>query len=174
VDQAVKLAEERDVLIVHGAGNGGVNIDDEESFPSDRYLNGSEAATWINVGASGRENEEAIATRFSNYGHKHVDLFAPGENIISTDSSSTYSMNDGTSLSAPVVCGVAALILSHYPHLTSGQLISILMESSYKIDRKVYAPGFSEERKKIRFSMLSKSGGIVNAFEAWQLAEKIK
>ncbi|HKZ37678.1 MAG TPA: S8 family serine peptidase, partial [Chryseolinea sp.] len=161
-------------LIVHGSGNGGLDIDAEESYPSDRYLDGSEAPNWINVGASGMINDETIAAKFSNYGHKHVDLFAPGQNIISTDSSSTYSMNDGTSLSAPVVSGIASLILSYYPDLTTQQLITILLESAYKIDKKVIAPGFVDEPKKIKFRTLSKSGGIVNAFEALKYAEKIK
>jgi subtilisin family serine protease len=171
VDDAVKLAEQKDVLIVHGSGNSGENIDEQESYPSDRYLDGTEATNWINVGASGSLNNDAVAAVFSNYGQKHVDLFAPGENIISTDSSSTYSMNDGTSLSAPVVSGIAALILSHYPDLTSRQLISLLLESAYKIDRRVVSPGLSdEEPRKVKFSSLSKSGGIVNAFEAMKKA----
>ena len=174
VDEAVKFAENKDVLVVHGSGNGGLDVDAEESYPSDRYLDGSEAANWINVGASGMINDETIAAKFSNYGHKHVDLFAPGQNIISTDSSSTYSMNDGTSLSAPVVSGIASLILSYYPDLTTQQLIAILLESAYKIDKKVIAPGFVDEPKKIKFRTLSKSGGIVNAFEALKYAEKIK
>ena len=174
VDEAVKFAESKDVLIVHASGNEGMDIDEEESYPSDRYLNGSEATNWINVGASGMKNDETIAAKFSNYGEKHVDLFAPGENIISTDSSSTYSMNDGTSLSAPVVSGIAALVLSHYPDLTTRQLITILLESAHKIDKKVIAPGFVDEAKKMKFRTLSKSGGVVNAYEALKYAEKIK
>jgi subtilisin family serine protease len=170
VDQAVKLAEEKDVLIVHGSGNDGRNIDEEESFPSDRYLDGREASNWLTVGASGFMNNESIATVFSNYGRDHVDLFAPGENIISTDSSSTYSMNSGTSLSAPVVSGIAALVLSYYPDLTAPELVRILMESAYKIEKKVLLPGASEDHKKVKFSTLSRTGGIVNAYEAMKKA----
>jgi subtilisin family serine protease len=174
VDQAVRYAEQKDVLIVHGSGNGGENIDETEMYPSDRYLDATEATNWLNVGASSMENDDDVAAIFSNYGKDHVDLFAPGTNIISTDSSSTYSMNDGTSLSAPVVSGVAALLLSYYPDLTSKQLIDILLESSYKIEKKVKVPGqVDKEVKKAKFSSLSKSGGIVNAYGAMKKAESL-
>jgi subtilisin family serine protease len=175
IDDAVKLAEEKDVLLIHAAGNDANNIDNVESYPSDRYLNNVEATNWINIGASSSTDGEAAAASFSNYGRKHVDLFAPGANIISTDTSSYYSMNDGTSLSAPVVTGVAALVLSYYPDLTSKQLIQILLESSFKVDHKVLLPTKSGGKpKKVKFSTLSKSGGIVNAYEALKLAEGIK
>lgn len=175
VDDAVRYAESKDVLLVHASGNGGLDIDAEESYPSDRYIGGAEPTNWINVGSSSKENNEALASRFSNYGEKHVDIFAPGEDIISTDSSSTYSMNSGTSLAAPVVSGIAALVLSYYPELTSKQLISLLMETSVKIDKKVLSPGLSgEPEKKIKFTALSKSGGIVNAYEAMKKASTMK
>lgn len=172
VDQMVRLAEEKNVLIVHGSGNSGLDIDVTESFPSDRYLDGSEATNWLNVGASGLELNENLAAIFSNYGKKHVDIFAPGVDIISTDSTNTYSMNSGTSLAAPIVSGIAALILSYYPDLKPQDIISILMESSVKINLKVLTPFLGGDRKKIKFNELSKSGGIANAFNALLAAEK--
>jgi subtilisin family serine protease len=172
VDEMVKLADKKNVLIVHAAGNEGSNIEVKERFPSERYLDGTEPTNWIGVGASGSKLNDEIAAVFSNYGQKHVDLFAPGENIISTDTSSMYSMNDGTSLAAPVVTGIAALLLSYYPDLKPADVISILMESSYKVDKKVMIPNLqSGDRKKVKFSELSKSGGIVNAYNALVLAE---
>jgi subtilisin family serine protease len=173
VDEAVKLAESKDVLIVHASGNEGKDIDIEDRYPSARLLDGKVATNWINVGASGWGTDDMVATRFSNYGEKYVDLFAPGENIISSDSSSTYNMHNGTSLSAPVVTGVAALLLSQYPELSSQQLISVLMQSSYKIEKKVVCPGQGEGSKKVRFSALCKSAGIINAYQAMKLAETI-
>ena len=175
VDKAVKMAEERNVLIVHGSGNGGKNIDEEESYPSDRYLNGTEASNWINVGASTMTADDHLPAAFSNYGKLQVDLFAPGENIVSLDSTNTYSMNSGTSLAAPVVSGAAALILSYYPDLAPQQLIDLLLSTSTKIDKpKVLQPNLeSDKRSKVKFSELSKSGGIVNVFEALRKAEQI-
>ena len=172
VDQATKLAETKGVLIIHSAGNSGLNIDEEESYPSGQYLDRSKASNWLTVGASGSINNDAVASRFSNYGQKNVDIFAPGENIISADTTNTYNMNDGTSLSSPVVSGIAALILSYYPDIKPQEMIQILIETSTKIEKKVFQPGLtSEDPRKVKFGTLSKSGGIVNAYEAMKRAE---
>jgi subtilisin family serine protease len=174
VDEAVKYAEHKNVLLVHGSGNSGKNIDNDESYPSDRYIDKSEATNWINVGASDLNDDETLPAVFSNFGKKHVDIFAPGVNIIALDSSNTYSMHDGTSLSAPVVSGVAALILSYHPELTPAQLIDVLLQSATKMDKlKVLEPGRSEKRQKVKLKDLSKSGGIVNAYEALKKADEL-
>lgn len=175
VDEAVKYAEENGVLIIHGSGNSGNNIDVKESFPSDRFLDGTEPTNWINVGASSLKLDVEVAAIFSNYGKNHVDLFAPGVDIITTDSSSTYSKHDGTSLSAPVVSGISALLLSYYPQLEPQEITEILMASSFKFSKpkKVLQPTNSgEKRKKVKFTDLSRSGGIANAYAALLEAER--
>jgi subtilisin family serine protease len=175
VDMAVKYAEKNGVLLIHSAGNSGKNIDLEASYPSGKYSDGSEATNWLSVGASDQKQDANIVAIFSNYGASQVDLFAPGVNIISLDSSSTYSMNDGTSLSGPVVAGVAALVLSVYPDITPQEMIDILMSSVYKFKKpkKVLSPSLEDEkRSKSKFTELSKSGGIVNAYNALIEAEK--
>jgi len=110
---------------------------------------------------------------FRNNYQEHVGLFAPGESIVSLDTSDTYSVHSGTSSAAPVVTGVAALILSYYPDLTPKEMINILLESSYKFpDQKVLIPDLiNEDREKVKFISLSKSGGIINAYNALLLAE---
>lgn len=176
VDEAVKYAEQKNVLLVHGSGNDGKNIDETPSYPSDSFIDGKEATNWITVGASGMEDDEKLAAIFSNYGEKHVDVFAPGVNVVSLDSSNTYNVHDGTSLAAPVVSGIAALILSYYPHLDTPALIQILLNSSYKPDKqKVLIPDlFNSKRKKVKFTSLCKSGGIINAYNAMKIAETWK
>ena len=86
-----------------------------------------------------------------------------------------YGMSDGTSLSSPIVTGVAALVWSYYPDLSAVQLKEILLESSYKIKKgKILVPDLeSEKRPKCKFSQLSVSGGIINAYEAMKMAEGI-
>jgi subtilisin family serine protease len=175
VEEAIRYAEEHGVLMVHSSGNSGENIDIEKSYPKGVYLDGTEASNWLCVGASSQTLDTEIAAVFSNYGSTQVDLFAPGVNIISTDTTDTYSMHDGTSVSAPVVSGIAALVLAYYPELTPEELIDILMTSSYKFKKpkKVLTPSLTaEKRKKAKFSSLSKNGGIVNAYNALVEAER--
>lgn len=174
VDKAVAYAEEKGVLLVHGAGNKGQNLDLNERFPSDIYLNGKIATNWLNVGATAMTLDKEIVGVFSNYGREHVGIFSPGVNIVSLDSTNTYRQTSGTSIAAPIVTGIAALILSYYPELTPQELIAILMESSYKVKKpkKVLVPNLkAEKREKGVFTDLSKSGGIVNAYNAFKYLE---
>ncbi len=175
VDYAVQYAEDHGVLIIHSAGNNGQDIDQNEKFPSDIYLNASEASNWLNVGATQMELDDEVIGKFSNYGLKHVDIYAPGVDLISLDSSNTYRQSSGTSIAAPVTTGIAALILSYYPELTPQELITILIESSYKIKKpkKVLVPNLSSnERDKMKFSTLSKSGGVINAYDAFKYIQE--
>jgi subtilisin family serine protease len=178
VDFAIKYAEEKNVLVIHSAGNSGKNVDTNENFPSDRYIDKTEAKNMMNVGASSMDPDQNLAAVFSNYGVKHVDIFAPGFYLVSADTSSTYELTSGTSIAGPVVTGVAALLLSYYPDLSPEELIAILMESAFKPEKpkKVLVPCLDcEKRKKVKFVDLSKSGGIVNAYSAFMLAaEKSK
>ncbi len=175
VDNAVKYAEDHNVLIVHSAGNYGLNLDLNESFPSDRYIDRTEAKNWISVGASDMLPDMNLAGIFSNYGVKHVDIFAPGVNVTSLDTCNTYDTGSGTSIASPVVTGIAALILSYYPDLKPEELIQIIMESANKanLPKKVLVPCLSSpKRKKVKFSELSKSGGIINAYDAFMLVQE--
>ncbi len=75
VDEAVKYAVSKDVLLVHAAGNDNNNLEVEKNFPDPRYLDGGVASTWITVGASGWLNDGTIKASFSNYGKTTVDVF---------------------------------------------------------------------------------------------------
>jgi subtilisin family serine protease len=79
---------------------------------------------------------------------------------------------DGTSFSSPIVTGVAALILEHYPGLSAKQVKQAIMESVEPIKGvMVHKPGTKEM---VDFSTLSKTGGIINAYRALQIASKIE
>ena len=65
----------------------------------------------------------------SNYGKVSVDLAAPGSYILSTTPNNTYSYMTGTSMAAPMVTGVAALLYSQYKDITPSEIRDILLAS---------------------------------------------
>ena len=171
VDEAVAYAEKKGVLLIHASGNESNNNDEEGNFPSPRYRNGKEAANWIEVSASGAGNDKKLPADFSNYGKKTVDLFAPGVDIYSAAPENKYEEQSGTSMASPIVAGVAALLWSYFPDLTAPQVADIIKKSTRKFDGlKVKQPGGGE----VMFDMLSRTGGVVNAYEAIALAIKLQ
>ena len=164
IDAAIRFAEAHDVLIVHAAGNNGENYDSLPAYPSARYANGQTAQNVLTVGNSTWQLNENLPSRSSNYGLQTVDLFAPGTAILSTLPNNRYASLSGTSMAAPMTAGVAALLRSYFPKLTAVQVKEILMKSAYKPATTVRRPGRSD--KTVAFSQLSRSGGVVNAYEA--------
>lgn len=226
VDEAVKYAEQKGVLLIHAAGNDNQNNDIEENYPT-KYFDSEEAQeyarknkvksltdfikpqpddrsqndrmrqfgmnspynkpiiapvdtlkfklphanNWIEVGASAYKLDGDLKASFSNYGKYTVDVFAPGFMINSTVPLSKYEEFDGTSMAAPVVSGLAALILSYHPQFTPVQVKDIILKSVVKVDRKVSYKNERDETIRVSFSELCRSGGVVNAYSALKLAE---
>ena len=171
VDEAVRYAEKKGVLLIHAAGNDGQDIDTQRDYPSRYYLDGKESQNWLEVGASSWGKDESFVARFSNYGKKSVDLFAPGVEIFSTVAKNKYENESGTSMSSPTTAGVAALLMSYFPELSSTQVRDILKKSTRKFDGlKVRKPGGG----KADFADLSNTGGMVNAYEAVMLAMSLQ
>lgn len=174
VDQAVQYAMEKDVLLIHAAGNDSQNTDEAANYPNPRYvdslgINLGVGDAWIEVGSTTWEGD--LLSSFSNYGKQTVDLFAPGSDIYSTMPGSTYKEQSGTSMAAPVVSGVAALIRSQYPDFTAVEVKQILMESVVKPEDKVRIRDRGTNRR-VLLSDISVTGGIVNAYNALELAAK--
>ena len=227
VDDAVRYAEERGVLLVHAAGNDNENIDVKENYPN-KYFDTPEAIAyekerrrknadalkdvvrdrqaqmdsrmqrtngmrnsaplfkkpeidsarfklphannWLEVGASAYANDADLKASFSNYGKYKVDVFAPGFMINSTVPGSKYEEFDGTSMAAPVVSGLSALILSYYPDLKPQQVREIIMKSVTPVERKVKYKNERNETVRATLSDLSVSGGVVNAYNALKMA----
>lgn len=172
IDEAVKYAASKGVLLVHAAGNDGNNLDSAFNFPNAVFVTDTaRAANWLTVGASGDPKAGGLVANFSNWGKKEVDVFAPGVRIYSTiPGGNTYGNAQGTSMASPVVAGVAALIKSYYPALTAQQLKYVIEASAIKTDIKAKNPS---SEAPVLLSDLSVTGGIINAYEAVRLAESI-
>ncbi|SHL96573.1 Subtilase family protein [Mucilaginibacter sp. OK098] len=156
VDEAVKYALKKDVLLIQAAGNSNKNIDSAANFPSRKFTNGKVAGAYIVVAASGLKDDAKLKADFSNYGKNSVDVFAPGVQIYSSIPGSKYAYFDGTSMACPVVAGLAALIREYYPKLTALQVKEIILKSVVKRDA---------------LANYCQTGGVVNAYNALLLAE---
>jgi len=178
VDDAVKYADSKGVLLIHAAGNDGVDIDVVMHYPSKKFEGKGEAKNFMDIGALSWQPAEKIVAPFSNYGKKTVDVYSPGVDIYSTTPKNGYKDASGTSMASPVTCGVAAVLKSYYPTLTPEQIKKILIKSSVKTykGKQVVKPGsVSQENPNgelVKFEKLGKNAGTVNLYEAVKMAEK--
>jgi subtilisin family serine protease len=171
IDEAVAYAMSKDVLLIHAAGNDGKDITKEDFYPTaTNAKTGLKAANWIEVGACSWEGKKKRVADFSNYGLTGVEVFAPGVDLNSCYPDSKYKSNSGTSMAAPVVSGIAAVIRQNYPKLTAVQTKQIILMSAIPCKEKVMLPG---SKKKTKMKKISVTGAIVNVYEALLLAEKV-
>jgi len=175
VHEAIKYAASKNVLIVHAAGNDGLNIDAVENtqYPNDYGNNPDQEISdnVIVVGSLTQNYGSEMISSFSNYGQKNVDVFAPGSGIYSTMPGNTYKSQGGTSMAAPAVSGVAALIMSYYPKLSASQVKKIIMQSGLSSKNSVILSGDPSNAK--GFGEISSSGRMVNAYNAMILADGV-
>ncbi|KAA1247364.1 S8 family serine peptidase [Aquimarina sp. RZ0] len=173
VREAIKYAGEKDVLIVNAAGNEGIDIDQKAVFPNDQDYNGTNEVSnnFITIGALNYEYGSNLVADFSNYGKNNVDAFAPGVKIWATTPSNSYEYLGGTSMAAPAASGVAALIRSYYPKLKASQVKQLLMDSGVSTSTSVIIGGTPTDTN--TFTELSKSGKMINLYNALILADKM-
>lgn len=174
VDEAIRYAAEKDVLLVHAAGNDNKNLDSTENYPSTDFLDERSATNVLTIGAS---SDTAITNNyisgFSNYGKDHVDLYAPGSQIYSTlPGGTTYGFLDGTSMASPVAAGVAALVRSYFPELTALEVKKAIEEGVTKPTDKwtIIRPGSDVP---VKMESLCRTGGFLNAYGAVVKAESM-
>jgi subtilisin family serine protease len=171
VVDAIKYAASKDVLIVFAAGNDSKDLDTENKYPTDSYNNEPEFANNVLIiGALNVDYGSKMVASFSNYGKNNVDIFAPGMKIYATTPLNTYEYLQGTSMASPNVAGVAALIRSYYPSLSANQVKQVIMDSGTSLTNMI---SVGEDRHKANFTEVSKTGKIVNAYNALLLAEKM-
>ena len=164
VRQAIVYAETKGVLIINAAGNDGTNIDEVFTYPNDNFKNEPEVSSnFITIGAIGPVKNSLMIAPFSNYGNYNLDCFAPGALIYAPVPGNQYEALSGTSMAAPSVSGVAAIILSYYPKLSPKATKMVLMESVVEIN---FDLELGYERIQTSMGDISKTGGIVNAYNA--------
>ncbi len=174
VDEAVAHAAERGVLLIHSAGNESLNTDETPTYPNP-WIGDSKTErfeNWITVGASAADLGDRLVAYFSNFGQRTVELFAPGVKVHAAlpgkDEAGRwrYGALSGTSMAAPTVAGVAALLLSQYPDLEPREVRKILMKTTRKLPGlQVQKPG-GKKGELVPFESLSVTGGVVDAYAA--------
>ena len=176
VYDAIKYAADKDVLIVCAAGNESMDLNADgktaERYPNDSRIGGPEIAdNFLTIGAISYNYDSSLLADFSNYGKTEVDIFSPGVRIYATTPNNNYEYLQGTSMASPNAAGVAALIRSYYPTLTAPQVKHIIMDSGLSVDLQVNLGGDPADKR--AFSEISRTGKIINAYNAVILADKV-
>lgn len=150
--RVLKEAERKGILVVAAAGNEESNIDDRKKayYPASYGLK--------NIITVTAHDESLQILSSSNYGKNSVDIFAPGYRIKSSLQNGRSGFLTGTSQATAFVTGVAALIKSQYPQISTEKIKEIIRNSAKK--------ELSMEGKCV-------SGGRLDATEAMNLAAAI-
>ena len=133
VDAAITAAAAANALVVVAAGNDGRDIDSQPVYPAS-----VPAPNLIGVAATAPDDGRRIAP-FSNFGRLTVQLAAPGDDILSTFNNGDYVAESGTSMAAPMVSGVAALMASANPRLSAAEMRALLLQNATSSNVQVAA-----------------------------------
>jgi len=176
VDSAIRYAASKDVLIIHSAGNESYDLNNKTVYPSPYSSSfNNKASNMITVGASSDPIiAESLLTDFSNYGNQIVDLFSPGNKIYSSLPNQTYGFTNGTSMSAPILSHIAAVVRAYFPKLSAIEVKAILLQSCWKPEdeNSIFPIPQKDQSKKLK--ELSAEGGIINAALCIQNAIKFQ
>jgi len=145
--EAIEKHQEEGISFVAAVGNDRSDVDKTPFYPANYDLNNI-----ISVAATDIDDELA---RFSNYGKRSVHVGAPGVNINSTLPNGQYGHMSGTSMAAPHVSGLVALLRSHHPAYDHNQLKNAILSSSDQLDS---------------LHNLTLTEGRINAYQALQLS----
>ncbi|MCC6276995.1 MAG: S8 family serine peptidase [Oligoflexia bacterium] len=119
---AILYAQSKGVLFVAAAGNNGQDAETKNFYPASFNL-----PNMVTVAALSKSTGLAD---FSNFGKTIIHLAAPGQDILSLGLGNSYRSESGTSMAAPAVSGVAALVLSAHPNIDVITLKNALLNAS--------------------------------------------
>ncbi len=148
------VGQEYGVLVFAAAGNDSNIFSKHDIDKNLKYPASFENDALIVIAATQKSGSLAS---FSNVGKKNVDLAAPGQQVYSTMPNNKYGMLSGTSMASPTAAGVAAEVLSHFPHLTNLELKEILMKTVTNVSK---------------FKGYMVAEGTINLYDALQEAMK--
>lgn len=148
IKKAISEANDNGIMFVAAAGNSGANNDTGTFFPANYELENI-----ISVAAT--DSKDGLA-RFSNYGATRVHVGAPGVGIYSTRPNGRYQNLSGTSMAAPHVTGLVALVKSQFPKASIAELKNRIVYLGDEVE--------SLNRKSI-------SGKRINAFASLEIDE---
>jgi subtilisin family serine protease len=177
VDDAIRYAGEKDVLIIHSAGNEYYDLNTKAVYPNPYSSTFKDTAkNMITIAASSDYFiNGTLLTDFSNFGAKIVDVLSPGNKIYSTiPTVNNHGYLQGTSMAAPIVSHIAAMIRSYYPNLSAIDIKKILMQSVWRPEdvNKTYPIPQKEAEKTLQ--EIAAAPGIVNAANALKFAQNYK
>lgn len=173
VFEAFQYADSKGVLLIHAAGNDNSNIDIAPNFPTSLYSFQKEKLDlFLTIGASTRFPKGDLAADFSNYSQTKVDIFAPGDQIYNSVPQSEYKELQGTSMAAPMVAGVGALLISYFPTLSAHEIKDIMLKSATSFKgTKQHLPGSDQ---KVDFGTLCVTGGVINVYNAVKMCLELE
>ncbi len=175
VFDAIRYAEQRNVLIVSSAGNSGYNLNNNNNYyPNDNINNGKQVSNnFLLVGGISNNLNNKLLYSNSNYGNIDVDLLAPAVDIYTSFPSNKNDYDTGTSLASAITSGVASFIYQNQPKLKVSEIKNILMDSGLELTLKVNTPSKDNKNKTTPINRLSKSGKVLNLYNALILADSI-
>ncbi len=125
--QALAIAQAADVVMAMSAGNDASDVDANPRYPVYYDLDAQ-------IVVANSDHTDSLSSR-SNYGASRVDLAAPGADVYSATigGDDAYGVASGTSYSAPIVAGAAALVRSAHPGLSNDEIVEVLRTGAASI-----------------------------------------
>jgi subtilisin family serine protease len=159
---AIRTLNSEGILLVCAAGNYSANTDLYSNFPN--------SLSFPSILSIANSTVTDTLRASSCFGHDTVDLAAPGTDLVTTDKGGGYRVVTGTSFSAPIVSGAAALLLSVNPQLSVADLKAALfgsVDQPAALRGKIFTHGRLNVGRAVQYLSLTNAPAIItSAFPA--------